>query len=67
MAALSTYAIATTKLYARPDELSNSDGASSIGLIKEPTDEAFNQAVAEIEAEKLRKTNGKLENNPTTH
>jgi hypothetical protein len=67
MAALSTYAIATTKLYARADELSNSDGASSIGLIKEPTDEAFNQAVAEIEAEKLRKTNGKLENNPTTH
>ncbi len=64
MAALSTYAIATTKLYAEAGALSNSDGASSIGLIKEPTDDAFNQAVAEA---KNKSKNNELENITETH
>ena|GEM_PF-5410014 len=64
MVALSTYAIATTKLYAEAGALSNSDGASLIGLIKEPTDEAFNQAVAET---RNKNKNNELKNITETH
>ncbi|MEG4968656.1 hypothetical protein QUB11_18740 [Microcoleus sp. B6-A1] len=72
MAAPSTYAIAQRKQFAEADERSNKKWFCLIGIIEEPTDEAFNQAVAEVQLKRNKnngngRNDGKTENISETH